>query len=240
MPVIKASFFILIQLGVKTVVQLAENKTKNIKQALLPLSPRPIFYSPLYSAFVSLLKVVLPTLAFSISIIIILWSYIQDNVDGFSIGLTANDLLGRQSLAVTNAFYQGKEKSGNPFNVTASRINQQGTESNMVNLELPKADIILPNESWAALTSEKGLFDKNRQVLELFGDVNFFHDMGYEFRTESAILDFIGGHMFGFQFLEGQGPFGYIQAEGFRVFDRGARIELTGKAKVIFNKPNKD
>ena len=136
---------------------------------------------------------------------------------------------------MTNAFYQGKEKTGEPYNVTAARIKQEGTESHLVNLELPKADIILPNESWAALTSENGMFDKNHEVLELFGDVNFFHDMGYEFRTESAILDFIGGHMFGFHTIEGQGPFGYIQAEGFRVFDRGARIQLTGKAKVIFN-----
>ena len=32
--------------------------------------------------------------------------------------------------------------------------------------------------------------------------------------------------------MEGQGPFGYLKAEGFRITDKGGRILFTGKARL--------
>jgi lipopolysaccharide export system protein LptC len=41
------------------------------------------------------------------------------------------------------------------------------------------------------------------------------------------------GTAYGQEPIEGQGPFGNIKAQGFRVIDRGERVIFTGKAKMV-------
>jgi lipopolysaccharide export system protein LptC len=81
--------------------------------------------------------------------------------------------------------------------------------------------------------SPAGQYRKKDQVLELFGGVNAFHDLGYEFRTEHAIVDFREGSAFGESAVHGQGPFGELQSEGFRVYQSGANIVFTGRARLL-------
>ena len=67
----------------------------------------------------------------------------------------------------------------------------------------------------------------------MFTNVNLFHDLGYEFKSESATLDLMQGNAFGFDPIQGQGPFGYLEAEGFQLMNRGEQVQLTGKSRVI-------
>jgi lipopolysaccharide export system protein LptC len=105
-------------------------------------------------------------------------------------------------------------------------------------LKNPKADVTVSGGSWLALMSPTGQYNKKDQVLELSGGVNAFHDMGYEFRTRHAIVKFREGSAFGESAVHGQGPFGELQSEGFRVFERGANIIFTGRARLLLY-PNK-
>ena len=119
-------------------------------------------------------------------------------------------------MQLSNARYQGVDDKNQPYTVTADKVRQEDLDSSFVNLEGPKADIMMADQSWAAVTALTGVFNREDQILSLAGNVNFFHDLGYEIRTESAQLDIVRGQAHGKEHVEGQGPFGQFDAEGVR------------------------
>lgn len=186
-------------------------------------------YSPLYGRFVGVAKILLPTIATALIAIVIILS-MQEN--RFAIGPAKIDRSEAEKLRMVNARFTGVDSSRRPFAVTADSADQKNPNSPEITLDAPKADILLANGSWVALTAAAGKFNRDDQILELTGNVNLFHDSGYEFRTESAVFDLTAGDATGVEPVEGQGPFGHLEAEGFRIYNRGERIEFTGKAKL--------
>ena len=70
-------------------------------------------------------------------------------------------------------------------------------------------------------------------MLDLNGEVTLFHDRGFELRTQAAQVDLEAGVARGSEDVEGQGPFGNLEAEGFQVLDRGARVLFMGKSRAV-------
>src|SRR5262249_34873866 len=89
--------------------------------------------------------------------------------------------------------------------------------------------------AWLAVTSDTGLYQQQSQVLDLFGQVHLFHDRGIEFTTDSARVFMTQGTAEGDEHIEGQGDFGSLEAEGFRLLERGERVIFTGKARLILS-----
>ncbi|MEQ8604979.1 MAG: LPS export ABC transporter periplasmic protein LptC [Marivibrio sp.] len=201
--------------------------------ARIPLGRRATRLNPVYGRLVGWLKVLLPTVAVALVLLVAAWPLIVEQEARFADALSGADRRAAENLEVRNARYTGIEEDGQPFTVTAESMHQESVDATVVELVGPKADILLANGAWVAVTAANGTLNRAAQVLELTDDVNVFHDLGYEFRTQQAILDLVGGSAFGGLPVEGQGPFGYIEGEGFRVEGRGDRIKLTGKSKVV-------
>ena len=91
---------------------------------------------------------------------------------------------------------------------------------------------MLADGSWVALTAINGEYEEDTRYLYLVGDVNMFHDAGHEFRTQKARFNLEERSAMGNDPVEGQGPLGNLQSEGFRIFDSGDRILFTGKAQM--------
>lgn len=183
---------------------------------------------------VQIFKVLLPTVAIVLVGFLILWPQLAEKIADIGLDLKGIDADSVDSVQVANATYRGVDSENQPFTIT-SNVRRETLESTQVFLEEPKADIMLSDDSWAAITALEGIFDQGQQTLHLEGDVSLFHDLGYEFRTEMAIVNIQQGEAQGDTDVQGQGPFGRIEAEGFRIFDRGARILLTGQAKLVIN-----
>ena len=134
-----------------------------------------------------------------------------------------------------NARFDGLDEKNRPYTVTADMATQSDSDEDLIELELPKADITLEDGAWLALTARSGKYRQKSQILDLIGSVSLFHDQGFELRTEAARVDLARGVAEGNQPVQGQGSTGFIEAQGFRVLDRGARIIFTGKARLIVN-----
>ena len=186
-----------------------------------------------YSKFVHWMKVLLPTAAVVMLIFIITWPHFQIKDSRFRIGFTTLKLTGNQDKSMINPRFLGTDKKTKPFSVTADIAKNIMVDASVVELEMPKADITLPDGSWLVLTADTGVFDKNRKMLELRKKVNLFHDSGYEFRTSSTDVDLSKGLAVGNKPISGQGPFGSLESEGFRLIDKGRIIHFTGKSKLI-------
>lgn len=212
----------------------AEKSTKSGRQRqMIPLGTRSTRIDRTYGRMVQFLKVALPTLALMLIALLIAWPRLSEQTTLPGMKLLDIDGNSGDSMQLSNARYQGVDDKDQPYTVTADKVRQGDLDAEFVNLEGPKADIMMADQSWAAVTALTGVFHRNSQKLTLNGNVNFFHDLGYEIRTESAQLDINEGHAVGNEHVEGQGPFGQFDAEGFEVFDRGARVLLTGKSRLL-------
>ncbi len=76
---------------------------------------------------------------------------------------------------------------------------------------------------------------KDNEVLHLDGEVDLFHDTGFEMHTPSATVDLKNGTAAGDQPVRGHGPTGALNAAGFRILDGGKRILFTGKARLVLS-----
>ena len=185
-----------------------------------------------YSRFVVLMKVLLPVIAFLLIVLVVAWPYLKLNDTRFSIGFTALKVGNVEDPAMINPRFQGSDKDRQTFSITADIAKNLLNAEKSVELEMPKADISLDDGSWLVVTAKSGIYVRQKEILTLNEQVNLFHDSGYEFRTESADINLTTGSASGSVPVEGQGPFGNLKAEGFRLVDKGKTIYFTGKSKL--------
>lgn len=188
-----------------------------------------------YSIFVGFMKVLLPALAAALILLVVAWP--QFTVDENNFRLSVSKLAPDQadSLTMLNARFDGLDDKDRPYTLTADMATQSDSDEDIIELELPKADITLEDGAWLALTARSGKYRQKSKILDLTGSVSLFHDQGFELRTEAARVDLAKGVAEGTQPVQGHGSAGFIEAEGFRVLDRGTRIIFTGKAHMIVN-----
>lgn len=189
--------------------------------------------TPGYSRFVTTSKFLLPVAASILIVLVLAWPQLQFEESRFRMGFATLSLKPAEDTAMLNPRYVGADKNGRPFAVTADLAKSPSSESAIVALEMPKADMMLDDGSWVVLTAETGAYHRSTQVLDLAGSVSLFHDSGLEFQTATARIDLAAGTAAGSDPVQGQGPFGDLSAEGFRLLRQDRIIHFTGKARLV-------
>jgi lipopolysaccharide export system protein LptC len=194
---------------------------------------RPAHTSLRHSRIVAWLKWVLPMVAATLVLLVGAWPEIQAGLSRLTAAIPRIDLRAARDLSMVNARFTGLDRHDRPFSVTADVARQTTANDELVSLETPKADLALESGAWVALTAETGLYHTQPKQVDLYGDVNLYHDKGMTFRTESATVDLEGGTAEGQEKVEGHGPSGEIESEGFRILDKGAVVIFTGRARML-------
>jgi len=180
------------------------------------------------------MKVLLPGLAVGLIAIVAAWPSLRQAEDALRVTFDPKLLTAADPRMVRPRLI-GVDTSAQPFTVTAeaaSRLPDAGRRQ-VYELVQPTADITLKDGGWMVMTAAKGIFWRDRQLLELSEDVSLFQDAGYEFTTDQARIDLTKHTAEGSRLIRGQGPFGQIEAQGFRLVEQGARIDFTGKARLV-------
>lgn len=185
-----------------------------------------------YSRFVALMKVLLPVAALLLIVLVVAWPYLKLNDTRFSIGFSALKVGNVEDPAMINPRYLGTDSEKQTYSITADIAKNLLNADKSIELEMPKADISLDDGTWLVVTAKSGTYVRQKETLTLNDQVNIFHDSGYEFRTQSADIELTRGIASGSVPIEGQGPFGRLKAEGFRIVDKGKTIYFTGKTKL--------
>jgi lipopolysaccharide export system protein LptC len=186
-----------------------------------------------YSRFVQLTKLVSATVALVLITLVVVWPQLRSRDGSLPISVGQNGREDAESLNMINPRYTGLDENNLPYEVTADMASQQSAKSDLINLDSPKADMTMKDGSWMAMTARSGLYGQKSQELDLSGDVNLFHDSGYEFKSPSAKIDLSNGTGEGHEPTTGQGPAGDIEGEGFRFTDKGKTIVFTGKSRLV-------
>lgn len=192
------------------------------------------------SRFVATMKYILPGLAMALLVVVVAWPEFANDDSRFRI-LEAVGPIGTSRPQVLNARVLGVDSQSRPFQITADTSALKKDEGReFYFLEQPKADIVLEDGSWVALTATDGEYEEETKYLYLVGNVNVFHDAGHEFNTPRARFNLDDRSASGDDPVEGQGPLGTLQSEGFRIFDGGDRVLFTGKAQMFVYRGARD
>jgi lipopolysaccharide export system protein LptC len=186
-----------------------------------------------HSLLVGTMKVMLPALAGAIVLVLIVWPQLAPDDRDFR--LSVSDLASDEveNLTMVNPRYRSRDAENRPFTVVAERAVQESSGAAEVELSAPQADMTLRDGGWVTVTADQGLYDREREYLQLENGVRLFHDRGFQFETPQANVDLKAGTARSDRPVSGHGPEGQIDAQGFRVLDKGARILFTGESKML-------
>lgn len=176
------------------------------------------------------LKLLLPIAALLIVAAVFAWPDISTNDKVARLTpttITRNDV---ETLRMLNATFVGEDQNRKPFTVIAKSATQSEGSPNRVNLEEPKADLLLADGSWVAARADSGVFDRVERTLALTGHVRVFHDSGAEVLTSEAFIEMDDGRATGRKPVEAQSASGRITGEGFDITERGQRILVHGRS----------
>ena len=196
--------------------------------------PRLVIVSERYSRFVGLMKLVLPLSAAALVVIVVIWPYLGGREEGIPLSFASIGIGLDEKVFMTNARYMGSDDKDQPYTVTAEFVTEEKGAVDIIHLTKPQADIMLDNGSWLALTADSGVLNRENQHLVLEGQVNFFSDDGFEFRTRRVEINLASKRAHGEYPIAGQGPFGVLNADSFRLEDRGKTMIFEGHVRMTF------
>ncbi|HJP21881.1 MAG TPA: LPS export ABC transporter periplasmic protein LptC [Alphaproteobacteria bacterium] len=186
-----------------------------------------------YSRFVGLMKFVLPATALGLTGLVLAWPGGGSDPDAIRLSFASLESDEQGNPGMTNARFVGSDRRDRPFLVTADRALQDNDNPGRVNLRTLQADMTLSNGMWLTMIAESGLYDRDKQTLDLVGPVNIFSDAGYEFHAQSSTVDLAAATASSDLPVKGQGPFGVLSADGFRFLDQGRRLIFEGGVKLV-------
>jgi lipopolysaccharide export system protein LptC len=190
--------------------------------------------SKIYSRYVFFMKLLLPAIAIGLASLLFLWPQMKVMDTRFSINFKNIQNSDPEDLNMINARFVGTDSRNQPFSITADMAKNMRIGGTTIELEMPKADIGIDNGSWLAVIANSGIYNQKTQTLDLVGAVNLFHDSGYEFNTEKTTIDLTKNIASSDVKVNGQGPFGNLTAEGFRIEKKNNQYFFIGKTKLIF------
>ena len=183
-------------------------------------------------ALVKLAKLLLPVGALALLAAVALWPEFDSAEDRGRMAFRRVSQTTADAMRISGARYQGVDEQNRPYNVTATSAVQRD-ESGLIDMTQPRADILLTNGAWMLLESHQGQYDRPQSQLNLQGNVTLWHDNGTTMKTEAAHIDVHAAEADSDSPTTAQGPFGTLEAEGFRLRERGQVVIFTGRSHAI-------
>ena len=128
--------------------------------------------------------------------------------------------------------FQGIDEFNQPFFLQAKKYQKIINNENKLLFEKPNAEINLRNGKWLTVIANEGIFDIEKQTLELMGDVLFLHTDGQQIDTNNAVIDLKKAIIYGNKKIFGKNETINFSSEGFKVVKTGKIFLLLGKSKI--------
>ncbi len=166
-----------------------------------------------YSRFVRIMKVMLPLVACSLIVLVVIYSSKGRDT---KVGIVATDIASvDKDRQLVNPKLTGTDGRGQPFTVTAKGATQAPGKARRLTIDEVTADITMQDKSWVQVGAVKGELDVEGKTLDLTNSINIYSDQGYECHTEAARYDFGSGLLKGDVPIKCQGPMGLFTAQKF-------------------------
>lgn len=183
---------------------------------------------------VAAMRLILPAIAALLLATLALWSRFGLDTTSFRLSMDGLDLNSLDTLSMSNAHFEGLDDNKRPFSISAEKATQVTQDADTIDLTELQADMTMKDGAWLSLTSDSGRLQRSKQLLDLLGQVNLFHDQGYELHTRDVHIDLAKNNAIGRSAVQGQGPSGDLTAEGILILDSGRQVFFLGKTHMLF------
>ncbi len=136
---------------------------------------------------------------------------------------------GQALIHMTNARFFGRDSGGRPYVLAAAEAARDDKDLKLVTLTSPILTLDVGGVRPSRISADRGVYREDDRIVRLDGHVALRTADGDLFRTDRAIADTVRGVVTGPSAVHGAGPTGEINAEGFSVLDRGARVVFRGE-----------
>lgn len=177
----------------------------------------------------SRLKLILPIASALGILALILWPVLDPNK------LMTRVLKNAPDLVIENLNYTNVDSKNQPYSISAAKATRPSGEKNIYDLDKPQGEITLQDGPWVSVRSRYGRFDKDNNLLWLGGNVQIFHDKGYQFTTDEMQVELNDREAWGEKPVLIQGDFGEIRGIGFHLLNSGNTMIVKGPAKALLN-----
>jgi lipopolysaccharide export system protein LptC len=145
------------------------------------------------SLAVRALKVLLPGLAILIAVVFAAYSYL------LTPGEVSIDILGSSysdgKLTMANPKLDGFTKENRPYSMRAARAIQDVTNTSVFQLDDIQAKLPLSDGNWADVVTAKGIYDKDKNTLDIPTAMTVTTTDGMVARLNSAFVDIANGDL---------------------------------------------
>lgn len=133
----------------------------------------------------------------------------------------------------------GFQKDTRPYEVTATAANQDIRKPNLIELENLRARLAMDESgTMARLEATIGVFDTQKEQLELKRDITVRTDSGYDAKLTSAFVDFKAGTVVSREPVKIGLTNGTVEADTLDISDNGKVIVLQGRVRSVFTSPD--
>ena len=188
-----------------------------------------------YTYFVRVTKFLLPLVALSLIISVVLWPRLNPAPP-----IEDAPAVQQQVSTMISPRFFSTDADGRPYSIIAAEAEEQRGGADVIDLVRPEGEVTMADGQWLALISDFGTYDQPGGTLQLDGRVNMFRDDGIQFITEQAFVDIEAGIAWGDLPVIVSGPFGVVRGQGFRYADEGGQIVFTGRSSLVLNQAEPD
>lgn len=152
-------------------------------------------------------------------------------------GLTLGPVsLSGAKITMENPRLTGFRKDTRPYEVTATAAMQDVRKPNLVELKDLKARIAMDERGGLArLEAAFGIFDTQKEQLELKQDIRVSTDAGQEAQLTSASIDFKAGTVASREPVTVRFPNGTVAADALDIGENGNVLVFTGRVRTRFD-----
>jgi lipopolysaccharide export system protein LptC len=186
-----------------------------------------------YSRFVRIMKVMLPLVAFSLIVLVLVYSTLKRESNSVKIAATTLDDL-KHDRQLVKPKLTGTDGRGQPFTVTAKSATSTQGKSRSMMFDTVVADVTMQDKSWVQIDATKGILNGEAKTLDLTETINIYSDKGYECHTASARYDFGLGLLKGDSPINCQGPLGLISGKKFEGLRDPGIMRFTGGVTTTY------
>jgi lipopolysaccharide export system protein LptC len=139
------------------------------------------------------------------------------------------------AIHMSDAVFHGRSETGKPFRLTAREAARDGVNPDQILLTAPIMEIAAGDGVGARrMTADNGVYHDNDKMLYMSGHVTVDDGQGTLFHSDRAVIDIDKDAAFGDTRVVGDGPQGHIEADSYRVDQKGRRVVFDGKVHGRF------
>ena len=181
---------------------------------------------------VEALKWLLPTTALALTSVIA-WFWLNPSTTAFHLSYSLKDFELSGQDEMLNPRFLGVDNQKQRYTVTAEAAMRSAAGNEQVFLIKPAADITVEKGEWLALNADQGIYDRSTETLTLSGAVSLYADNGLEMHTDSAQVDLTSGVIESNSAVRGQGPWGLLNANGFKYAREDDILHFYGRPTLV-------